>query len=151
MSGTHGRTEAGVCLATTTYLNRVKLTSTGNVVGGGGEVDLATIAQTVSAIGTLLLAALFGYQVTVFNKQVAVNRGTLDEMWEGRATHERPQVVVTAKYRHGTLVEVVISNIGRGDAKGGIVKSCGLDFPVTRRPSPRFLLLTLRSRTSLPL
>ena len=34
---------------------------------------------------------------------------------------------------------------------GGIVKSCGLDFPVTRRPSPRFLLLTLRSRTSLPL
>ncbi len=80
-------------------------------------MDLATIAQTVSAIGTLLLAALFGYQVTVFNKQVAVNRGTLNEMREGRTAHERPQVVVTAEYRHGTLVEVVIANIGRGDAK----------------------------------
>ena len=80
-------------------------------------MDLATIAQTVSAIGTVLLAALFGYQVTVFKKQVAVNRGTLEEMREGRTAHERPQVVVTAEYRHGTLVEVVISNIGRGDAK----------------------------------
>ena len=70
-------------------------------------MDLATIAQTVSAIGTVLLAALFGYQVTVFKKQVAVNRGTLDEMREGRIAHERPQVVVTAEYRHGTLVEVV--------------------------------------------
>jgi hypothetical protein len=80
-------------------------------------VDLATIAQTVSAIGTVLLAALFGYQVTVFKKQVEVNRGTLDEMREGRTAHERPQVMVTAEYRHVTLVEVVISNIGRGDAK----------------------------------
>jgi hypothetical protein len=80
-------------------------------------VDLAAIAQTVSAIGTVLLAALFGYQVTVFKKQVKVNRGTLDEMREGRTAHERPRLVVTAEYRHGTLVEVVISNIGRGDAK----------------------------------
>ncbi len=80
-------------------------------------MDLATIAQTVSAIGTMLLAALFGYQVTVVKKRVAVNRGTLNEMREGRTAHERPQVVVTAEYRHGTLVEVVISNIGRGDAK----------------------------------
>ena len=67
-------------------------------------MDLATIAQTVSAIGTLLLAALFGYQVTVFKKQVEVNRSTLEEMREGRTAHERPQVVVTAEYRHGTLV-----------------------------------------------
>ena len=80
-------------------------------------MDLATIAQTISAVGTVLLAALFGYQVTVFNKQVAVNRDTLREMREGRVAHERPQVVVTAEYRHGTLVEVVIANIGRGDAK----------------------------------
>lgn len=80
-------------------------------------MDLAAIARTVSAIGTVLLAALFGYQVAVFRKQVEVNRGTLDEMREGRTAHERPQVVVTAEYRHGTLVEVVISNIGRGDAK----------------------------------
>lgn len=80
-------------------------------------MDLATVAQTVSAVGSLLLAALFGYQVTVFKKQVEVNRGTLEEMREGRTSHERPQVVVTAEYRHGSLVEVVISNIGRGDAK----------------------------------
>ena len=80
-------------------------------------MDLATIAQTVSAIGTVMLAALFGYQVTVFKRQVEVNRGTLNEMREGRTAHERPQVVVTAEYRHGALVEVVIANIGRGDAK----------------------------------
>ncbi|MDQ3363344.1 MAG: hypothetical protein M3534_17125 [Actinomycetota bacterium] len=43
---------------------------------------------------------------------MAVNRGTLNEMREGRTTHERPQVVITAEYRHGTLVEVVISRIG---------------------------------------
>ena len=79
-------------MTTTPNLDRGKLVFTGNVVGGGGggEVDLATIAQTVSAIGTMLLAALFGYQVTVFKKQVAVNRGTLDEIREGRIAHERP-------------------------------------------------------------
>jgi hypothetical protein len=102
-------------------LKRSKLAPTGDLVvivgGGGGEVDLATIAQTVSAIGTVLLAALFGYQVTVFKKQVEVNRGTLEEMREGRTAHERPQVLVTAEYRHDALVEVIISNIGRGDAK----------------------------------
>ena len=80
-------------------------------------MDIATIAQTISAVGTVLLAALFAYQVTVFKKQVAVNRDTVREMREGRVAHERPQVVVTAEYRHGTLVEVVIANIGRGDAK----------------------------------
>jgi hypothetical protein len=102
---------------------------TSNVVGGGGEVDLATIAQTVSAIGTLLLAALFGYQVTVFNKQVAVNRGTLNEMREGRTAHERPQVVVTAEYRHGTLVEVVIANIGFEDQPFGVHQQVALATP----------------------
>ncbi len=80
-------------------------------------MDLATIAQTVSALGTLILAALFGYQVTVFKKQVATNRDTLREMREGRVAHERPHVVVTAEYRHGTLVEVIIANIGRGAAE----------------------------------
>lgn len=80
-------------------------------------MDLATIAQTVSAVGTVLLAALFGYQVSVFHKQVAVNRDTLNEMREGRTAHERPHVVVTAEYRRGAPVEVVISNIGRGSAE----------------------------------
>jgi hypothetical protein len=80
-------------------------------------VDLALIAQTVSAIGTVGLTVLFGFQLRVFYRQVLVNRDTLNEMRETRVSHERPQVVVTAEYRHGTLVEVVISNIGRGDAK----------------------------------
>ena len=63
------------------------------------------------------LTVLFGFQLRVFYRQVLVNRDTLNEMRETRVSHERPQVVVTAEYRHGTLVEVVISNIGRGDAK----------------------------------
>ncbi len=80
-------------------------------------MDLATIAQVVSAIGTVGLTVLFGFQLRVFYRQVLVNRDTLNEMREARVSHERPHVVVTAEYRRGTLVEVVISNIGRGDAK----------------------------------
>ena len=79
-------------------------------------MDVAIIAQMVSAIGTVGLTVLFGFQLRVFYRQVLVNRDTVNEMREARVSHERPQVVVTAEYRHGTLVEVVISNIGRGDA-----------------------------------
>jgi len=86
-------------------------------VGGEENVDLATIAQIVSAIGSVLLAILFGFQLRVFYRQVLVNRDTLNEMREARVAHERPHVVVTAEYLHGTLVEVIIGNIGRGDAK----------------------------------
>ena len=104
-------------------------------------MDLATIAQTISAVGTVLLAALFGYQVTVFQKQVATNRDTLREMRESRLSHERPQVVVTAEYRHGTLVEVVIANIGRGDAKNvsfefSAPMESSVSYRRTRRSSP---------------
>jgi hypothetical protein len=77
-------------------------------------VDFATIAQVVSAIGTVGLTVLFGFQLRVLYKQVLVNRDTLSEMRESRTAHERPHVLVTAEYRQGTLVEVVISNIGRG-------------------------------------
>ena len=80
-------------------------------------MDLATIAQVVSAVGTVGLTVLFGLQLRVLSRQVSVNRDTLSEMHEARVSHERPQILVTAEYRHGTLVEVVISNIGRGDAK----------------------------------
>ena len=80
-------------------------------------MDLATIAQVVSAVGTVGLTVLFAFQLRVLSRQVSVNRDTLREMRESRTAHERPQVLVTAEYRHGTLVEVVISNIGRGDAK----------------------------------
>ncbi|CAA9460620.1 MAG: hypothetical protein AVDCRST_MAG14-2371 [uncultured Rubrobacteraceae bacterium] len=80
-------------------------------------MDVASIAQVVSAVGTVGLTVLFGFQLRAFHRQVLVNRDTLNEMREARVSHERPQVLVTAEYRHGTLVEVVISNIGRGDAK----------------------------------
>ena len=80
-------------------------------------MDVVTIAQVASAIGTVGLTVLFGFQLRVFYRQVLVNRDTLNEMRESRTAHERPQIVVSAEYRHGTLIEVVISNIGRGDAK----------------------------------
>ena len=86
-------------------------------MGGKGNVDLATIAQVVSAFGTVGLTVLFGFQLRVFYRQVLVNRDTLQEMRESRTAHERPHVLVTAEYRHGTLVEVVVSNIGRGAAE----------------------------------
>jgi hypothetical protein len=80
-------------------------------------VDIGTIAQVASAIGTLGLTVLFGFQLRVFYRQVLVNRDTLNEMRESRTAHERPHVLVTAEYRHGTLVEVVVSSIGRGAAE----------------------------------
>ncbi len=80
-------------------------------------MDIVSIAQVVSALGTVGLAVLFGFQLRVFYRQVLVNRDTLNEMRESRTAHERPHVLVTAEYRHGTLVEVVVSNIGRGAAE----------------------------------
>ena len=80
-------------------------------------MDLAIIARVVSAIGTVGLTVLFGFQLRVFYRQVLVNHDTLNEIREARVSRERPQVMVTAEYCHGTLVEVVIANIGRGDAK----------------------------------
>ena len=80
-------------------------------------MDIVTIAQVASAVGTVGLTVLFGFQLRVFYRQVLVNRDTLNEMRESRTAHERPHVLVTAEYRHGTLVEVVVSNIGRGAAE----------------------------------
>jgi hypothetical protein len=80
-------------------------------------VDFATIAQVVSAIGTVGLTVLIGFQLRVLHRQVMVNRDTLQEMQQSRTAHERPHVLVTAEYRQGTLAEVVISNIGRGAAE----------------------------------
>ena len=59
-------------------------------MGGKGNVDLATIAQVVSAFGTVGLTVLFGFQLRVFYRQVLVNRDTLQEMRESRTAHERP-------------------------------------------------------------
>jgi hypothetical protein len=80
-------------------------------------VDLVTIAQVASAVGTVGLTVLFAVQLRVLSRQVMVNRDTLREMRESRTAHERPHVLVTAEYSHGSPVEVVISNIGRGAAE----------------------------------
>ncbi len=80
-------------------------------------MDVATIAQVASAIGTVGLTALFAFQLRVLAKQVSVNRDTLQEMEEARTAHERPHVLVTAEFRHGTLAEIIVSNIGRGAAE----------------------------------
>ena len=48
--------------------------------GGTGTVDLVSIAQIASAVGTVGLTILFGFQLLVFRKQVAVNSDTLREM-----------------------------------------------------------------------
>ncbi len=63
------------------------------------------------------LTILFGFQLLVFRKQVAVNSDTLREMRESRVAHERPQVIVTAEYRQRSVIELVVRNIGRGAAK----------------------------------
>ena len=80
-------------------------------------MDIATIAQVASAIGTVGLTVLFGVQLRVLHRQVMVNRDTLSEMRENRTAHERPHVLVTAEFRHGTLAEIIVSNIGRGAAE----------------------------------
>ena len=80
-------------------------------------MDLVSIAQIASAIGTVGLTLLFGFQLMVFRKQVVVNSDTLREMRESRVAHERPQVIVLAEYRQRRVIEVIVRNIGRGAAK----------------------------------
>jgi hypothetical protein len=80
-------------------------------------VDIVSVAQIASAIGTVGLTILFGFQLLVFRKQVAVNSDTLREMRESRVAHERPQVIVTAEYRQHSVIELVVRNIGRGAAQ----------------------------------
>jgi hypothetical protein len=87
------------------------------MLGGAETVDLVSIAQIASAIGTVGLTILFGFQLLVFRKQVAVNSDTLREMRESRLAQERPQVIVLAEYRQRRVIEVVVRNIGRGAAK----------------------------------
>ena len=78
---------------------------------------IVSVAQIASAIGTVGLTILFGFQLLVFRKQVAVNSDTLLQMRESRTAHERPQVLVTAEYRKRSVIELVVRNIGRGAAK----------------------------------
>ncbi|MBA3390108.1 MAG: hypothetical protein M3397_09260 [Actinomycetota bacterium] len=73
-------------------------------------MDLASIAQIASAIGTLVLAALtFAY--------VLFTREMVKEARETRIIQERPEVIVDADYSDRDVVDVVVRNIGKGAAK----------------------------------
>lgn len=73
-------------------------------------MDLASIAQIASAIGTLVLAALtFAY--------VLFTREIVKEARETRTIQERPEVIVDADYSDQDVVDVVVRNIGKGAAK----------------------------------
>ena len=58
-------------------------------------MDVVSIAQVASAIGTVGLTVLFGLQLRVFYRQVLVNSDTLREMRESRTAHERPTSVTS--------------------------------------------------------
>lgn len=73
-------------------------------------MDIVSIAQLVSSIGTLVLAALtLAY--------VLLTREIVREARETRATQERPEVIVDADYSDQDVVDVVVRNIGKGAAK----------------------------------
>lgn len=73
-------------------------------------MDLASIAQIASAVGTLTLAALTFAYVRFASEMVKEARET-------RITQERPEVIVDADYSNQDVVDVVVRNIGRGAAK----------------------------------
>ncbi len=74
-------------------------------------MDVVSIAQLLSALGTLLLAGL-----TVAN--VLLTRSTVQEMQAARISQERPQVIVDVDLDNQHMLDVVVKNIGAGAAKG---------------------------------
>lgn len=77
-------------------------------------MDIATIAQIVSAAGTLAYLVVFG---VLYYLLVRLYREVLDETREGRVAQERPQVLVEADYTRLPSVDLIIRNIGQGAAK----------------------------------
>ncbi len=73
-----------------------------------------TIAQLASAIGTVGLAVLFGFQLRVFYSQVLANRDTLQEVQQSRSGHERPYVSITPESRPLIFTEIIVSNTSAG-------------------------------------
>lgn len=73
-------------------------------------MDLVSVAQIASAVGTLILAALtFAY--------VLFTRSMVKELRETRLAQERPQVIVDADYSSNDVINLVVRNIGKGAAK----------------------------------
>ncbi len=72
-----------------------------------------TIAQSASAIGTVGLAVLCGFQLRVFYRQILANRDP-PRVQQSRTAHERPHVLVTAESRHAILAENIVSKISAG-------------------------------------
>lgn len=77
-------------------------------------MDAATIAQIVSAVGTLAYLVVFG---TLYYMLVRLYRGVLEETREERTAKDRPQVIVEDDYSRMPDVDLVIRNISQGAAK----------------------------------
>lgn len=77
-------------------------------------MSVATIAQIISAAGTLAYLVVFGL---LYYMLVRLYREVLDETREGRVAQERPQILVEADYSRLPSVDLVIKNIGQGAAK----------------------------------
>ncbi|AHY45888.1 Hypothetical Protein RradSPS_0605 [Rubrobacter radiotolerans] len=77
-------------------------------------MDAATIAQIVSAAGTLAYLVVFG---TLYYMLVRLYRGVLEETREERTAKDRPQVIVEDDYSRLPDVDLVIRNISQGAAK----------------------------------
>lgn len=77
-------------------------------------MDVATIAQIVTATGTLAYLVVFGI---LYYLLVRLYRQVLEETRAGRRAQERPQILVEADYSRLPSVDLVIRNIGRGAAK----------------------------------
>lgn len=77
-------------------------------------MSTATIAQIVTAAGTLAYLVVFGI---LYYLLVKLYREMLVETRAGRRAQERPQILVEADYTRLPDVDLVIRNIGHGAAK----------------------------------
>ena len=77
-------------------------------------MDVASIAQIISAASNFILAAVV---VVAYYLFIKVYRATLGEMRASRIAGGRPQVVVEADYARLPMIDIVVRNVGGGSAK----------------------------------
>lgn len=98
-------------------------------------MDIATIAQSISAISSLAIYVLFAY---LYWRLVKLQRYTIDETREQRISGGRPQVIVEADYRRFPEIDLVVRNVGGGPAKDIV-----FDFSANIKSSTGFVLTDL--------
>lgn len=84
------------------------------VTGIQATMNIATIAQILTAIGTFAYLVIFG---ALYYMLVRLYKGVLDETREARTAKDRPQVIVDADYSRMPDIDLVIRNISQGAAK----------------------------------